>query len=79
VVVTAREWLDAVEVRANAAEPHAGRCDCVTCLSWRDVPALVAAVRAVLALADRAESTHGMPLFPFEVRAAIDTHLGGAS
>jgi hypothetical protein len=36
--------IDAIKDRAEQAEPHARGCGCVTCLSQRDVPALLAEV-----------------------------------
>jgi hypothetical protein len=33
--------IDAIKDRAEQAEPHARGCGCVTCLSQRDVPALL--------------------------------------
>jgi hypothetical protein len=79
--MTAQEWLDAAEARANAAADDASRCYCVTCSSQHDVPALVAALRAVLDMCDGAELEY-VPrpsLSTRDIRAAIDTHLGGTS
>ena len=89
--MTAREWLDAVEARAIDG---ARDCGCDDPRSHADIdalPALVAALRAVLEVhADDGEgycidcemgpyyALEPMP-HPCPTVAAIDTHLGGAS
>lgn len=105
--MTAREWLDAVEARANAAKGEAttllaavdafdGRkhstieampstWERVARVAADDVPALVAALRAVLDVCDtpgdrRAARFGGKRLvYAHHIVAAIDAHLGGAS
>jgi hypothetical protein len=120
--VTAREWLDAVEARANAATEgpwvvetpesvygHDGGPDWAE-LRWvsdeatvadddppwigpvgtadaefiaharTDVPALVAALRAVLDLAvERGDHDPTEWVHVRDIRNTIDTHLGGVS
>lgn len=72
-MMSARELLDAVEARS--ADPYRSPNR-----TSDDVRALVAALRAVLDLAvERGDHDPTEWVRVRDIRAAIDTHLGGAS